>query len=249
MTNMISIARATEDPRYPTKHEVNIMAKRLVEYYPMIKDRSSKSEWEHVAKKLMKRLSNVKSPRMYKGPPSKKPRQDVEVSVSSTEYDGDSSASTITLERSPVSPKGIPVSHRTSTPMQNQDSSDEAADCVDSQKTQARHYRTLQEMYKSKKPNKAAVTHLLNLEFESRRRFIVSDVLKEHDRPTKVLEAYPCFRELDHMREKLEKMTTLAQENMAASQHQQRTWYDRSARERSFSPGQKVLVMLPTKES
>ncbi|XP_055359366.1 uncharacterized protein LOC129603207 isoform X2 [Betta splendens] len=248
MTNMISIARATEDPRYPTKHEVNIMAKRLVEYYPMIKDRSSKSEWEHVAKKLMKRLSNVKSPRMYKGPPSKKPRQDVEVSVSSTEYDGDSSASTITLERSPVSPKGIPVSHRTSTPMQNQDSSDEAADCVDSQKTQARHYRTLQEMYKSKKPNKAAVTHLLNLEFESRRRFIVSDVLKEHDRPTKVLEAYPCFRELDHgssldrcdmspfhnpfgtitsvhssMREKLEKMTTLAQENMAASQHQQRT--------------------------
>lgn len=45
MTNMISIARATEESRYPTKHEVNAMAKRLVEYYPMIKDRSSNSEW------------------------------------------------------------------------------------------------------------------------------------------------------------------------------------------------------------
>ncbi|KAJ8408098.1 hypothetical protein AAFF_G00263260 [Aldrovandia affinis] len=46
MTNMISIARATEDSRYPSKHEVNAMAKRLVEYYPMIKDRSSSSNTE-----------------------------------------------------------------------------------------------------------------------------------------------------------------------------------------------------------
>ena len=51
------------------------------------------------------------------------------------------------------------------------------------------------------------------------------------------------------MREKLDKMTALAQENMAAAQHQQRTWYDRATRERGFNPGQKVLVMLPTKES
>ncbi|KAI3353876.1 hypothetical protein L3Q82_005083 [Scortum barcoo] len=71
MTNMISIARATEDSRYPTKHEVNAMAKRLLEYYPMIKDKSSNSDWEHVAKKLMKRLSNVKSPRKAKVRPSK----------------------------------------------------------------------------------------------------------------------------------------------------------------------------------
>lgn len=45
MTNMISIARATEDSRYPSKHEVNAMAKRLVECYPMVKDRSSNSDW------------------------------------------------------------------------------------------------------------------------------------------------------------------------------------------------------------
>ncbi|KAJ8414966.1 hypothetical protein AAFF_G00024890 [Aldrovandia affinis] len=113
MTNMISIARATEDSRYPSKHEVNAMAKRLVEYYPMIKD---------------------------------------------------------------------------------------------SQRTQARHYKTLQILYKSKKPNKAAVTHLLNLEFESRRRFITYDVLKEQDRPTKILEAYPCFREMDHVLDELRRI-------------------------------------------
>ncbi|TKS78087.1 hypothetical protein D9C73_013087 [Collichthys lucidus] len=216
MTNMISIARATEDCRYPTKHEVNAMAKRLVEYYPMIKGQSSNSEWEHVAKKLMKRLSNVRSPRKAKVPPSKKRRQDTEVSsdISTTDdvYDGDSSASTIILEHSPISPMGIPVldlSTRASTPLQSQDTSDETSgsvDFMDSLKPQARHYKTLQEMFKSKKPNKAAITHLLNLEFESRRCFITSDVLKEQDRPTKILEAYPCFRELDHVLDELQRV-------------------------------------------
>ena len=70
---------------------------------------------------------------------------------------------------------------------------------LDSPQTQARHYRALQEMYKTKKPNKSAVVQLLDLEFQSRRAFIDSDVMKEQDRPTKVLEAYPCFREIDHV--------------------------------------------------
>ncbi|KAM7412343.1 hypothetical protein PAMA_022025 [Pampus argenteus] len=144
--------KATEDCRYPTKHEVNAMAKRLVDYYPMIKGQSSNSEWEHVAKKLMKRLKCQKS------------------------KEGQSSS----LEKNTTR-------HRTGS-----------VDFMDSLKTQARHYKTLQEMFKSKKPNKAAITHLLNLEFESQRCFITSDVLKEQDRPTKILEAYPCFRELDH---------------------------------------------------
>lgn len=64
---------------------------------------------------------------------------------------------------------------------------------------QARHYKTLQQLYKTKKPNKAAVTQLMDLEFRSRRLFIDSDAVKEQDRPTKILEAYPCFRELDHV--------------------------------------------------
>lgn len=44
MTNMVAIARASEEPRYPIKHEVVSMAKRLVVYYPMIKDKSTDSE-------------------------------------------------------------------------------------------------------------------------------------------------------------------------------------------------------------
>ncbi|KAI1897023.1 hypothetical protein AGOR_G00100930 [Albula goreensis] len=76
----------------------------------------------------------------------------------------------------------------------------------DSQKTQARHYRTLQDMYKTKKPNKAAVAHLLDLEFESRRHFIASDAVKEQDRPTKILEAYPCFKEVDHPMDELQRI-------------------------------------------
>ncbi|KAK7926242.1 hypothetical protein WMY93_008552 [Mugilogobius chulae] len=164
MTNMISIARALKDSRYPSKHEVDTMAKRLVEYYPMLKKPSSSAnEWEHVAKKLMKRLSNVKSPRKNSSP-SKKRRMTYE-EYCATDFDGystpSSQASTIILEKSPAA----------STPEPHPNSSEE---------------------------DPAAVAHLLNLEFESRRRFITSDVVREQDRPTKVLEAYPCFKELDH---------------------------------------------------
>lgn len=47
------------------------------------------------------------------------------------------------------------------------------------------------------------------------------------------------------VREKLERMSRLAQEHMAGEQQHQKTWYDQSARGRSFDPGQKMLVMLP----
>ncbi|XP_073767100.1 uncharacterized protein isoform X1 [Danio rerio] len=204
MTNMVSIARASSDDyKYPTKHEVIAMAKRLVEYYPMIKDKStgSRHEWDTVAKKLLKRLSNIRSPMKAKQPPFKRARQDKEPSAAvASDYDADSSASTVILS-SPSS---------SSTPRQENDSIDEASDgpdnSLDSQKTQARHYRTLQEMYKAKKPNKAAVTHLLDLKFQSRRSFIDSNVLKEQDKPTNILQAYPCFKELDHAMDELRRI-------------------------------------------
>ena len=69
---------------------------------------------EHVAKKLIKRLSNVKSPKKA-NPPAKKQRQECG-EISTSDYDGDSSASTVILHRSPV---------RASTPVQDLDSSDE----------------------------------------------------------------------------------------------------------------------------
>ncbi|XP_034087794.1 uncharacterized protein LOC117556547 isoform X1 [Gymnodraco acuticeps] len=149
----------------------------------------------------------------------------MDADITTNDYDGDSSASTIILERSPAtSPPAASPPARASTsssaspparasipapPVPDQDSSDKASgsvDLFDSQKTQARHYRTLQEMYKSKRPNKAAVAHLMNLEFESRRRFITSEVLKEQDKPTKILEVYPCFRELDHVMDELQRI-------------------------------------------
>uniref|UniRef100_A0A667YIB5 Gypsy retrotransposon integrase-like protein 1 n=1 Tax=Myripristis murdjan TaxID=586833 RepID=A0A667YIB5_9TELE len=51
------------------------------------------------------------------------------------------------------------------------------------------------------------------------------------------------------MRERLERMNELAQAYMVEAQQRQKAWYDRSARQRSFSPGQKVLVMLPTEDN
>uniref|UniRef100_A0A3B5QTU2 ribonuclease H n=2 Tax=Xiphophorus maculatus TaxID=8083 RepID=A0A3B5QTU2_XIPMA len=51
------------------------------------------------------------------------------------------------------------------------------------------------------------------------------------------------------MRERLEKMMALAQAHKEEAQKHQKNWYDQSARQRSFSPGQKVLVLLPSADS
>ena len=51
------------------------------------------------------------------------------------------------------------------------------------------------------------------------------------------------------MRERLEQMTALVQENMRSAQQYQKTWYDQKARERVFTPGQQVLLLLPTSDS
>ncbi|KAG9281543.1 hypothetical protein AMEX_G61 [Astyanax mexicanus] len=66
VTNMISVTRATvKDFTYPSKRDVIAMAKRLVEYFPMLRDRSvlCKYEWETISRLLMKRLQNVRTPR------------------------------------------------------------------------------------------------------------------------------------------------------------------------------------------
>lgn len=71
---------------------------------------------------------------------------------------------------------------------------------TDTLQNQARHYKVLQELYKSRpRPNKKDVAQLLDLEFQARRAFIDSDAMKDQDRPTKILQAYPCFREVDHV--------------------------------------------------
>ncbi|XP_043958900.1 uncharacterized protein LOC122823389 [Gambusia affinis] len=52
-----------------------------------------------------------------------------------------------------------------------------------------------------------------------------------------------------HMRDKLQQMSELAQSHMETAQKHQKVWFDKKARHRSFVPGQKVLVMLPTSDS
>lgn len=51
------------------------------------------------------------------------------------------------------------------------------------------------------------------------------------------------------MRDKLEELSSLAHSNKEQAQSSQKTWYDRTARSRSFNPGQKVLLLLPSSES
>nr|XP_057920198.1 uncharacterized protein LOC131113029 [Doryrhamphus excisus]XP_057920199.1 uncharacterized protein LOC131113029 [Doryrhamphus excisus] len=152
----------------------------------------------------MKRLSNVKSPKKARSSPLKKKGRltsdEFCASHLNTDSPGSSNASMI--------PEQPPVG--SSTPETQQETTEDDAvgstELLDSQKNQARHYKTLQDMYKSKKPNKAAVAHLLNLELNSRRRFITSDVLKPQERPTQILEAYPCFKELDHVMDEMQRI-------------------------------------------
>uniref|UniRef100_A0A3B3HGA7 ribonuclease H n=1 Tax=Oryzias latipes TaxID=8090 RepID=A0A3B3HGA7_ORYLA len=51
------------------------------------------------------------------------------------------------------------------------------------------------------------------------------------------------------MRERLERMRELAHSHMLEAQQYQKGWYDKSARQRSFNPGQRVLVLLPSEGS
>ena len=49
------------------------------------------------------------------------------------------------------------------------------------------------------------------------------------------------------IREKMEKMSELARQNLLSSQKAQKQWYDQTARERSFQPGDQVLPTTANK--
>ena len=48
------------------------------------------------------------------------------------------------------------------------------------------------------------------------------------------------------IREKMEKMTEIVKEKLTSSQRVQKQWYDRNSRDRTFDPGNQVLILLPT---
>ncbi|XP_049331201.1 uncharacterized protein LOC111189493 [Astyanax mexicanus] len=220
VTNMVSIIRATTtDFMYPSKNDVQAMAKRLVEYYPMLRDNSvnCKHTWELLFKQLLKRLHNIKTPKKRQGPTPQRRRKrrrlnfecaDGDSSTSISESPG-STASTVILDRTRSSASSLDGMN---SPAEIVDQSGKAAEDLgvhsgtDSQQSQARHYRTLQEMYKRQKPNKEAVAQLLDLEFDARRAFINSDTLRDQDRPANILQAYPCFREVDNVMDELRRI-------------------------------------------
>ncbi|KAM8760323.1 uncharacterized protein AB9X84_008434 isoform 1-T1 [Acanthopagrus schlegelii] len=122
--------------------------------------------------------------------PPKKRKLAFKTTIQDTRYDADSSASTELTEP----PEDTPT---------DQDSDDSAVAGHDSRKIQARHYKTLKELWKKPRPNQDDAAHLLDLEFESRRAFIDSSSLKEEDRTEKILDAYPCFRDHKHNMDEL----------------------------------------------
>ncbi|KAF3842660.1 hypothetical protein F7725_001509 [Dissostichus mawsoni] len=195
MTSMIAILRAKGDKdsdRYPSKPEVTSMAKRIVQYYPMLQDRGSKKTlWVTVYAQLYKRLQNVRSPQKTSpgGRHSKKRR------VGQGSDTEESSGSTIILDQSSDG-SSIPGSgsKETANRSTNIDSPD-----TDSRASMAKHYRTLQAWYNKKKnPDYESVSQLLDLEYAARRAFIDSDATREDNKHEKILEAYPCFRDIRH---------------------------------------------------
>ena len=58
VTSMIAITRATgDDFQYPCSRELTVMAKRLIEYYPMLRDRSAAGGAEWVGGHALFRIS------------------------------------------------------------------------------------------------------------------------------------------------------------------------------------------------
>uniref|UniRef100_A0A8C5MGP5 Gypsy retrotransposon integrase-like protein 1 n=1 Tax=Leptobrachium leishanense TaxID=445787 RepID=A0A8C5MGP5_9ANUR len=62
-------------------------------------------------------------------------------------------------------------------------------------------------------------------------------------------EGLPAVSYVLELRERLAELTAMVQGNMQAAQAQQKAWYDRSARSRSFLVGQKVLVLKPQRQN
>ncbi|KAK7880059.1 hypothetical protein WMY93_033267 [Mugilogobius chulae] len=74
------------------------------------------------------------------------------------------------------------------------------------------------------------------------------DLLKDHWERTEP-EGDNIVAYVLKMRERLQAMAAMAQENLKAAQTSQKTWYDQKAKNRTFTPGQKVLLLLPTSEN
>ncbi|XP_062420086.1 uncharacterized protein LOC119230113 isoform X2 [Pungitius pungitius] len=255
MTSMIAILRAKgdgESHRYPSKPEITAMAKRIVLYYPMLQDQGLHT-WVTVYTQLNKRLQNVRSPqkRTPDGRHSKSStkRRCLEQPTDTDEMD--SSDSTIILDLSTEGsgssgkerkkrfhslPEEAPSA--LSSPDANKSADVDSPDTY-SPATLAKHYKTLQTLYKRKNPNHQDVSHLLDLEFVARRAFIDSNTIREEERHQKVLEAYPCFKDVGHVMEELQRI--LDKDNTNFINELKGRWHDFCQKVQFFGVWKKAL--------
>ncbi|XP_029966657.1 uncharacterized protein LOC115402283 [Salarias fasciatus] len=257
MTSMIAILRAKGDgdsDRYPSKPEVTAMAKRIVQYYPMLQDKGSKkTSWITVYAQLYKRLQNVRSPQKA-SPGGSQPKKRRVGQRSDTD---DSTDSTIILDRSsdegvlqdlghkerefhsPDTGSQATTPTRSLSPAVSNKPADVSPPKRDSPAIMAKHYKTLQALYKKKKPNHESVSQLLDLEFPARRAFIDSDAISEENRPGQILEAYPCFKEIGHVMEELRRI--LDKDNTQYINQVKERWHDFSQNVQFFGMWKKLL--------
>ncbi|KAM9408140.1 uncharacterized protein KZ484_024336 [Pholidichthys leucotaenia] len=208
VTNMLSAVRALhdEEKHYPSKEDLVAMAKRLVQYYPMLADKLDiQRPWIEVFKRLQKRLHNVRSPKKSQGCTPARGKRKLHMDTD------DLDDSTIILSASDMSTPSTPEAHTQLVTLLEDGTPGASSTPVkdvgqDSRMAQSRHYKHLQEMCRKSRPNQDDVGQLLELEFQGRRQFIDSDTLKEVDRPAKILDAYSCFRNLDHVLEELRRI-------------------------------------------
>ncbi|KAK0142032.1 hypothetical protein N1851_020298 [Merluccius polli] len=143
ITSMVAILRASpmgKEVRYPSKLEMRAMSQKIIDYYPMLRDDVPNMPFvTDTNTKMYKRLQNMRSPRKRQGSVPQRgvaktlfsaDNQDMETDWTDT---SNSSDNTVLLESNDLS----------------EDNS--SAVGQDSLKMQARHYKTLSNMYN--KPN------------------------------------------------------------------------------------------------
>nr|XP_023649474.1 uncharacterized protein LOC111834427 isoform X1 [Paramormyrops kingsleyae] len=262
MTSMIAILRANgdgESHRYPSKPEITAMAKRIVQYYPMLQDQGIKNTWVTVYAQLNKRLQNVRTPQKATpdGRHSKSCTKRRRLDQPSAIEEFDSSDSTIILDQSTEGRSSPDLASKTSelegkikaqnlleepstlpSPNTNKPADINSPDTY-GPATLAKHYKTLQTLFKRKNPNHQDVSQLLDLEFSARRAFIDSNTIREEDRHKKVLEAYPCFKVIGHVMEELHRI--LDKDNGNFINELKGRWHDFCQKVQFFGVWKKTL--------
>ncbi|XP_061770752.1 uncharacterized protein LOC133561480 [Nerophis ophidion] len=240
MTSMMAILRARGDEgsdRYPSKPEITAMAKRIVQYYPMLQDKGLKNTWVTVFTQLYKRLQNVRSPQKRKkdGSHSKSSTKRHHLEHPDDTDEIDSNDSTVILD---LSTEGSSRSDPSNKERANKPAHSASPDAA-SQATLAKHYKALQALFERKNPNYQDVSHLLDLEFAARRLFIDSDTIREEDRPEKILEAYPCFKDIGHVMDELRRILDMRNCNFISELKER--WHDFCQKVQFFGVSKNML--------